>query len=210
MVQALRGSFRDLLHAPGFAALAILTLALGIGAATAMFSVVDAVLLRPLPYPHVERFAQLWTSRQGSSSPGVTGIAVPRLREELVDIAEVEGYQMDSATITGGAEPVIVGAPHISPRLLTLVGATPALGRLFTDDDASSATPPIIISHSFWTSSFGGAPDIIGREVQLDDSRHRVVGVIVGPCARTDVQDQPCVEEDAAWPWPQRHLRISA
>ena len=178
MIDALRGGIRDLLRAPGIAALAVFTLALGIGAATAMFSVVDAALLRPLPYPGVDRFAQLWTNRQGPTSPGVVGIAMPILREQLAGIADVEGYQMGSATVSGGAEPELVGAPFISARMLTLVGATPALGRLFTDDDAVSATPPVIISHAFWMSSFGGAPDIIGREIELDESRHRIIGVM--------------------------------
>lgn len=177
-MKALRDGLRDLLRTPAFTALAVCTLALGIGAATAMFSVVDSVLLRPLPYPGVERFAQIWTNRQGPTSPGIAGTAISTLRGRLADIAEVEGYQMGSATVAGGAEPEIVGAPFISPRLLTLIGATPELGRLFTADDAVSATPPVIISHTFWTSSFGAAEDIIGREIELDESRHRIIGVM--------------------------------
>jgi predicted permease len=90
----------------------------------------------------------------------------------------VEGYQMGSATITGGSEPDIVGAPRISPRLLTLVGATPHLGRLFTDADVSSTTPVVILSFRHWTSSFGGAPDIVGRQVEIDDRLHTVIGVM--------------------------------
>jgi predicted permease len=178
MIKALRDGVRDLGRAPAFTALAVLTLALGIGAATAMFSVVDSVLLRPLPYPGVDRFAQLWTNRQGPTSPGVIGTAVPMLRQELADIAEIEGYQMGSATAAGGAEPEVVGAPFISARMLELVGATPVLGRLFTDEDATAATPPVIISHAFWTASFGGAADIIGREIELDEVRHRIIGVM--------------------------------
>ena len=177
-MKALRDGLRDLMRAPAFTALAVLTLALGIGAATAMFSVVDSVLLRPLPYPGVDRFAQLWTNRQGPTSPGVVGTAVPMLRKELADIAEVEGYQMGSANVFGGSEPDIVGAPFISPRMLDLVGATPALGRLFIEDDAQSAAPPVIISHEFWMASFGGAADIIGREIELDETRHRIIGVM--------------------------------
>lgn len=178
MALRLHSVVRDLFRTPAFTTLAVGTLALGIGATTAMFSVVDAVLLRPLPYPAVARFAQLWTARHGNTQPGVIGDAVPELRRQLADIAEVEGYQMGSATLTGGAEPDIVGAPAISPRMLTLVGATPSLGRLFTDDDFETTPPPIIISHQLWTTNFGGAADVIGREIELDETRHRIIGVM--------------------------------
>jgi putative ABC transport system permease protein len=170
---------KDLRRAPGFTALVVLTLALGIGATTAMFSVVDAVLLRPLPYPNVERFAEIWTQPvSGSRVPGVPEGAIVRLRQDLADVAEVEGYQMASATITGGREPDIVGAPAISPRLLALVGAVPFRGRLFTDDDLTSQTSSVIISYRHWATQFGGDPDIIGRVVEIDDQPHTVIGVM--------------------------------
>lgn len=177
-MRAFRAGIRDALRSPAFTALAVFTLALGIGAATAMFSVVDSVLLRPLPYPGIDRFAQLWTNRQGPTSPGVAGTAMPMLRQGLAEVAEVEGYQMGSATVAGGAEPQIVSAPLISPRLLDLVGATPALGRLFVEEDAQHAIPPVIISHAFWMASFGGGADIIGREIELDETQHRIIGVM--------------------------------
>lgn len=172
-------AFRSLRRTPAFTALVVLTLALGIGATTAMFSVVDAVLLRPLPYPNIERFAEIWTHLpSGSSFPGVAEAAMPRLRDALADIAEVEGYQMGSATITGGREPDIIGAPAISPRLLSLVGAIPLRGRLFTDDDIHGTPRRVIISYRLWMSLFGGADDIVGREVEIDDQPHLVVGVM--------------------------------
>jgi predicted permease len=179
MAGAVRSAIRNLGRAPGFTLLVVLTLALGIGATTAMFSVVDAVLLRPLPYPGVERFSEIWTrTATDYTFPGAPEAAVARLRTELADVAMVEGYQMGSATITGGSEPDHVGAPNISPRLLTLVGATPYLGRLFTDADVSSTTPVAIISFRLWTSSFGAAPDIIGRQLEIDDRPHTVIGVM--------------------------------
>jgi predicted permease len=178
-VKALRAAVRDLLRAPAFSALVVVTLGLGIGATTAMFSVVDAVLLRPLPYPNVERFSEVWIHPEtGAGSPGVPETAFVRLRQDLADIAEVEGYQMGSAVISGGREPEIVGAPSISPRLLELVGGLPVLGRLFTNDDLSSQTRVVIISHRYWTTQFGSDPGIIGRVVDIDDQPHTVIGVM--------------------------------
>ena len=179
MALRLHSVIRDLWRARAFSALVIVTLALGIGATTAMFSVVDAVLLRPLPYPNVDRFAEIWTQpAAGSRVPGVSEAAIMRLRQDLADVATVEGYQMGSATITGGREPDIVGAPTISPRLLTLVGALPFRGRLFTDDDLASQTRPVIISYRFWAAQFGSDPNIIGRAVEIDDQPHTVIGVM--------------------------------
>src|SRR5689334_5298882 len=125
---AVRNLRRDL----AFSVVVVATLALGISATTAMFSVVDSVLLRPLPYPGIERFSELTTSQSGAvRSPGIAGLALPQLRDGLADLAAIEGYQMGSATIAGGREPAVVAAPRITPQLLSFVGATPYVGRLF-------------------------------------------------------------------------------
>src|SRR5690349_18071722 len=106
---AARNLRRDL----AFSVVVVVKLALGIGATTAMLSVVDSVLLRPLPYPGVERFSELTTSQTGPvRSPGITGLALPRLRDGLANLAAIEGYQMSSATIAGGREPAVVAAPR--------------------------------------------------------------------------------------------------
>ena len=169
----------NLRRAPGFTALVVLTLALGIGATTAMFSVVDAVLIRPLPFPHADRINEIWTRQPtGSNSPGVVHSGVHYLREHLAGVADVEGYQMRGGTITGGSEPDVVGAPLISPRLLALVGAVPHLGRLFTNDDLTSGTRVAIISHRYWVTQFGSDPGIVGRRIEIDDQAHTIVGVM--------------------------------
>lgn len=179
MALRLHSVVRDLARARGFSALVVLTLALGIGATTAMFTVVDTVLLRRLPYPGIERFAEIQASQPGPiQSSGVPGTAMPALRKELGDIAAIEGFRMGSATITGGREPEIVGSPSITPNLLSLAGATPHLGRLFTDGDLSSISRNVIISHRLWTTNFGAAADIIGRAIDVDDEPHTVIGVM--------------------------------
>lgn len=178
MLKAFVAAARNLRRAPAFTALVVVTLALGIGAATAMFSVVDAVLLRPLPYPNGDRFLQIWMKVGGDTFPGLPETAIAQFRSALSDIAEVEGYQMGASTITGGKEPEIVGAPGISPRMLALVGATPYLGRLFNDDDAFASPPVVIVSHRAWTTMFGSDPAIIGRQIEIDDRPHTVIGVM--------------------------------
>ena len=170
---------RDLRRGPAFTCVVVMTLALGIGATTAMFSVVDAVLLRPLPYAGIERFSELTTTQSGPArSPGITGLAVSHLRDGLRDLAVVEGYQMGSATIVGGREPAVVAAPRVTPQLLSLVGATPHLGRLFNDDDLRSAVPTVIISHRLWLANFGGSAEVIGRTLDIYDQLHTIVGVM--------------------------------
>ena len=172
---AVRNLRRDL----AFSVVVVATLALGIGATTAMFSVVDSVLLRPLPYRGIERFSELTTSQSGPvRSPGITGLALPQLRDGLADLAAIEGYQMGSATITGGREPAVVAAPRITPQLLSFVGATPHLGRLFNDDDLRSTVPTAIISYRLWLTNFGGSTDVIGRALDIDDQPHTIVGVM--------------------------------
>ena len=178
-MRALRAGIREVLRSPALSALIALTLGLGIGATTAMFSVVDAVLLRPLPYPNVERFSEVWMQPAvGQGSPGVPEAAFVRLRQDLADIAQVEGYQMGSAVLFGGREPDIVGAPAVSPRLLELVGAVPIRGRLFINDDLTSQARTVIISARLWTTQFGSDPNIVGRVVEIDEQPHTVIGVM--------------------------------
>lgn len=170
---------RNLRRDLAFSGVVVATLALGIGATTAMFSVVDAVLLRPLPYQGIERFSELTISQSGPvRSPGITGLALPQLRDGLGDLAAIEGYQMSSATIAGGREPAVVAAPRITPQLLSFVSATPHLGRLFNEDDLRSTVPTVIISHRLWLANFGGSADVIGRSLDIDDQRHTIVGVM--------------------------------
>ena len=148
----LRAACRSLSRAPGFAALVVITLAIGIGATTAMFSVVDAVLLRPLRFAGANSAVEVWTrtTEGASAQPGIAGLAFPGLREGLADVAAIEGYQFGSGTIAGGTEPVIVSIPAVSPGLLHLIGASPILGRLFANEDAAPGS----------TSVFDQRPDV--------------------------------------------------
>ncbi|HEX6163345.1 MAG TPA: ABC transporter permease, partial [Vicinamibacterales bacterium] len=157
----------------------MLTLALGIAATTAMFSVVDAALLRRAPYPGIERFAEVRAAQPGPfRMAGIAGVAMPSLRQGLAGVAAVEGYQMGSATVTGGREPDIVGVPSITPNLLSFIGATVEAGRLFNETDLESTARHVIISHNLWTTNFGSDPGVIGRIIELDDEPHTIVGLM--------------------------------
>lgn len=175
----LAAALRSLRRAPAFAGLVVLTLALGIGATTAMFSVVDSVLLHPLPFPNADRLSEIWrvTAPAGSRRPGGTVAIIQALREQTGIFSAVEGYQYGSANLTGGGDPLLMTAPSISPGLLSALGPQPLLGRLFTQEDAA-AGGAVMLDERLWVSRFGSDPAIVGREITVDDRPHRVVGVL--------------------------------
>jgi predicted permease len=179
MLKDLAAAVRSLRRAPAFAGLVVFTLALGIGATTAMFSVVDSVLLNPLPFPNGDRLSGIRTvtAPRGVRAPGGALGVIQALRERTEIFSAVEAYGFGSANVTGGGDPEIVTAPSISPGLLTSLGARPLLGRLFTQEEAA-AGGVVLMSERFWASRFGSDPAIVGREITVDDRPHRVVGIL--------------------------------
>lgn len=173
---ALRQSRRS----PLFATLVVVTLAVGIGATSAMFSIVDAVLLRPLQFPGADRASEVWMRAAGGAGaqPGVSGFAFPAVRDGLAGAAVIEGYRFGSGTITGGTEPVIVSVPEVGPGLLPIVGASPLIGRLFGPDDTAPGSRSVLISERLWASQFGRDPAVLGRQLAIDGERHTVIGVL--------------------------------
>jgi len=179
VVKAFSAAVRNLRRAPAFTGLVVLTLALGIGATTAMFSVVDKVLLNPLPFPNSERFAEIATSTEGrgAPTPRTTSAVVHALRRETSVFSAVEAYNFGTANITGGGDPEIVAGPVVTPGLFAVLGVTPALGRLFAEEDVALGHV-VIISHQLWSARYGSDPGVVGREIIIDDEPHRVVGVM--------------------------------
>lgn len=173
-----QAAIRNLRRAPAFTGLVVLTLALGIGATTAMFSVVDAVLINPLPFPNADRFAEIATSTEGRApTPRTTSAVVHALRRETSVFSAVEAYNFGAANITGGGDPEIVGGPVVTPGMFAVLGVAPALGRLFTEEDVALGHV-VIISHQLWSARYGSDPAIVGREIIIDDEPHRVIGVM--------------------------------
>ena len=170
----LRVALRGLARRPAFAAVVLLTLALGIGANAAIFSVVHGVLLRPLPYAAADRLVAVW--------PGhfLSNAELLFLRERLRTAERVETYSPGwSVTLTEVGEPAQLVAASVSSGFFDALGARPLLGRAFRADDARASTNDVaILSHALWQSRFGGDRAIVGRRIVLDGAPHTVVGVM--------------------------------
>jgi putative ABC transport system permease protein len=176
LLHDLRYGWRVLARNPGFTAVAVLTLALGIGATTAIFTVVYAVLLRPLPYPEPDRLVYIAGDAWGIFSRGREFLAWKGRSQTLSQIA---AYIQFDANLTGGGEAERVTSGTASPSFFQLLGVQPALGRLFLpEEDRVGASPVAVISHAFWKRRFGGDPSVIGRALTLDARIYTVIGVL--------------------------------
>src|SRR5688572_24513178 len=172
---------RSLLKRPGFTAVAVLTLVLGIGANTAIFSVVNAVLLRPLPYRDPGRLMQLW---EGSVKTGRNEIpaSYPNFadwRDRNHVFEQVAAYADWSFNLTGIGEPERIRSSIVSPAIFSVLGIQPLRGRvLVAGQDERGKDLVVVISESLWQRKFNSDPNIIGRSINLDDKSFTVVGVI--------------------------------
>jgi predicted permease len=179
--QNLRYAARMLRRSPGFTLVAVLTLALGIGANVAIFTVVHAVLLQPLPFPHPEQLVRVYDDIRTSNTHDV-GMSVP----ELWDLRDHSGVFQDisvlfpaDANLTGGDHPERIEFLGTSPNYFTLLGARPQLGRVFTAADAQPGfTLGVVISDAFWHRTFGADPQVLGRKIRVDNDLYSIVGVM--------------------------------
>jgi putative ABC transport system permease protein len=173
----LRYGIRILLREPGFTLLAIIALALGIGATTAMFTVVDSVLLRPLPYRHPEK---LVVTLIGPTASGpVSPADYLDFRREARSFANLGAAQAWSITVSGGERPERLTGLQVSADLFEVLGVPAMLGRTFADgDDRPGHDQVLVLSHALWQRRFGGDPSIIGRTVTLEDKAYTIVGVM--------------------------------
>ncbi len=182
LIADLRYGGRALFKHPGYALLAILTLGLGIGANTAIFSVINGVLLKPLPYEHGDRLVIVQQSRPLSGQPQV-GVAIAEYfdyRERGKDVFDglVEYHQMNFDLINRG-EPDRVNTGVVSHNFFDLLGIKPIIGRSFVAaDDVRDAEAVLILSHTYWRTKFGGDPNIVGQVFEMNDRPHRVIGVL--------------------------------
>lgn len=177
MLNDLRFAVRTLLRSPGFAAVTVLTLALGIGASTAIFSVVDAVLLRPLPYPQSDRLVDVWTSGLGGSFRlGLSYPYVLDVRNMRRDFAGVAAYTTRRANMTGLGDPVEVQAAAVSPEMFSVLAIQPAIGRAFGPADVHQ--PVTMLSYATWSGRYGRDRSVLGRTITLDGRAYTVIGVL--------------------------------
>jgi predicted permease len=186
-VQDLRFGFRTQRQAPAFTAVAILTLALGIGANTAIFSVVRAALLRPLPYSQPDRLITAGEVRSEEElsqalSPESWNASYPDYldwRKQSKTFESLAGFTGDGFTLRGAGEPETVTAVQATTNCLSTLGVKPFLGRGFRAGEDVAAGPFVaILTHSYWRSRFGGDPRVVGRSIQLDSNNVTIVGVL--------------------------------
>ena len=182
LLQDLRFAIRQLRKSPGFALTTILTLALGIGATTAMFSLINSVLLRPLPFPEPDRLMMIAPLEQSAVRPGIpSSISYPdffdwRSRQRSFDA--IASYHRESHTLTGSGQPQELESQTVSSEFFRVLGASPSLGRGFVADDEKKGTRVAVLSHQLWQSTFGGDPSIVGRNITLDQNSYTVIGVM--------------------------------
>ena len=177
-LQDLRFGMRMLRKNPGFTAVAVLVLAIGIGVNTAIFSVVNSVLLQPLPYPDADRLVSL----EGLAGERHIPLSYPELlawRDQKDIFEDVAGVIYSGFALTGVPEPEQLRGMSVSASLLQMLGVKPAMGRTFiAEEDARSATPVAMITHSFWVTHFHSSPSAVGQKLTLNDKVFTIVGVL--------------------------------
>jgi putative ABC transport system permease protein len=178
----LRYAARTLRASPGFSLVVVAMLGLGIGTAAAMFSILDTVLVRPLPYEHPERLVALWNTvpKDGLGKFRVSPFDYAQWREGAADLFERLALTGSaSATLTGGQEATVLTGTRVSEDYFPALGVLPAAGRLFTGDDfRPSAEAVVVLSQALWVGRFGADPAILGRSIALDEQMYVVIGVL--------------------------------
>jgi predicted permease len=180
VIEDLKHALRVFRTSPLFAATAVAAIALGIGATTAIFSVVNAVVLKPVPYPEPDRVVHLQILRDDVAFFGLnTSPAKFMLWKELDDVfAAVAGFQTTALNLTEGDEPELIQAARVSEGYFRVLGAPLAHGRTFTlEEDLPNSAPTVVLSHAFWTRRFAADPAIVGTAISMGGAPHTVIGV---------------------------------
>ena len=179
LLQDFRYALRQLGRSPGFAAGAILTLALGIGASTSIFSVADAVLIRPLPYLHPEQLVRVWEQMPNGHRPNMAESNFEDFLTQNDTFANLAAYNYGVASVSGGTEPTRVHISAVSPGFFTTLGVQPLRGRPFAaDEERPHGTPAIIVSYGYWQRYLGSREDLSKFHLDLEGGSYPVVGVM--------------------------------
>jgi putative ABC transport system permease protein len=178
ILQDLRFALRQLRNSPGFSALAVLTLAFGIGANTAMFTVVESVLIRPLPYAHSNRLIRIGPPN-GSGMSNTSWLNYRDIRDQTKNMDAVGCYAEDVGVVRGKDGSVTVVTPGVTPSVFNMLGARPLLGRTFTEEEAQPGGPQTtVISEGLWRNVFNSDPEILKRTITINGRPRAVVGVM--------------------------------
>ncbi|HET9695324.1 MAG TPA: ABC transporter permease [Terriglobales bacterium] len=184
--QEVKFALRTMRKRPAFSIITVLVLALGIGANTAIFSVVNSVLLQPLPFPEPNRLVQLWHTPPEKSFPGLKKFSLSPAnyldwKAQNTTFESMAIYGQGVATLTGSGEPQSVPGTRVSPEFFSTLGVKPMMGRTFTTEDGSeNAGKTVVISEDFWRTNFGGNSNILGQTIRLNDEPHTVIGIMKG------------------------------
>ncbi|MGH9657210.1 MAG: ABC transporter permease, partial [Bryobacteraceae bacterium] len=163
-----------------FSAIAIATLALGIGGITAMFSAFDTILIRPLPYADPDRLVMIWDDMTGEGRSGHSPAPAEWLewRRHNTVFTDIAATQPGEATLSGDTEPEQVPARKTTASLWSVLGVKPLIGRVFTEEEDEKGALVVVISHGLWQRRYGGSPDVLGRKITVNDSPYEVIGVM--------------------------------
>jgi putative ABC transport system permease protein len=200
----LRFAFRQLLKSPGFTFVAVLTLALGIGVNSAIFTVVNAVFLERLPYRDAERIAVIWET--SAQRPGVSNVAGPanfvRWKERATSFESMAAYAETRANLTDGSNPEELIAQNVTSDYFAVIGVSPFLGRAFTPEESTDKQSSVVIlSYELWQRRFGSDQSIIGRVIQLQGKPQTVIGVMP-PGVRLYLKAGSLVNKPVDFWWP--------
>ncbi|HEX8030868.1 MAG TPA: ABC transporter permease [Vicinamibacterales bacterium] len=177
--QDVTGAIRGLIKSPGFATAALVTLALGIGATSAIFSVVKAVLMTPLPYANPARTAQIFTRWTAFEKTWIADQEVVDFQRMSKTMTAISAWSTAQQNLTGDGEPVRIGVGLVNANLFDVLGARPALGRVITTEEDSRGGPQVaILGYPLWQSRYGGDPNVIGKTLVINDVPVHVIGVM--------------------------------
>jgi hypothetical protein len=197
---------RQIRRDPMFSGLAIATLAVGIAGVAAMFSAVSTILIRPLPYADADRLVMIWDdlSHEGIAKhfPAPAEMLVWRGQDTVfTDIAATEPAE---ATLSGGGEPEQVPARKATGNLWSVLGVSPVVGRVFTEDEDVKGAKIVVISYGLWQRRFGGSPDVLGRTITMNDTPYEVVGVMP-----REFYFMPARDANVVLPWEADELFVA-
>ena len=183
LIHDIRYASRQLRKAPGFTLTAVLTLAFGIGATTAIFSIVEGVLLRPLPFPNQSSLVIVGDQIEGSGAEALPSVLVApseiaTYTRDAQAFSSLGGYRSTFYEFSGLGEPAQINASRLSASVFPLLGVTPALGRVFSSSEDSGSAPVTVISYQMWQSRFHGDPRILGQKILLDRKPYEIIGVM--------------------------------
>jgi hypothetical protein len=182
LLQDIRYATRQLCKSPGFTLTAVLTLAFGIGATTAIFSIVEGVLLRPLPFPNQAQLVTLGDTLEGvpygASVPMVTAPGVRTYMRDTRAFSSLGGYRSSTYELSGVGDPAQINATRLTASMFPVLGVSPLMGRTFTQQEDENTQQVALLSYQTWNSRFHGDAHILGRKILLDRKPYEIIGVM--------------------------------